>query len=62
MNGIENLLKSEIVLARQNMILQLLDKFGDRLPKDIQNEMRKEAKFESRVRRKLEKRVENSSK
>jgi hypothetical protein len=62
MNEIENLIKAEIALARENMIFQLLGQFGDRLPKDVQNEMREEAEFESRTRKKLKKRVENSCK
>ncbi len=62
MNEIENLIKAEIALARENMIFQLLGQFGDRLPKDVQDEMRKEAEFESRTRKKLKNRVENSCK
>ena len=62
MNEIQNLINAEIALARENIIFQLLGQFGDRLPKDVQDEMRKEAEFENRTRKKLKKRVENSCK
>lgn len=60
MREIENLVKAEIALARENMIFQLIGQFGDRLPKDVKVEMRKEAEFESLKRKRLKKRVENS--
>ena len=62
MNNINDLIKAEIALARENMIFELLGEFGDRLPKDVQNEMRKKAESESQTQKKLEKRVVNNCK
>lgn len=60
MEEIENLIKAKIALARENMIFQLLGQFGNRIPEDVQEEMRKEASIEMGVRRKLRKRVHNT--
>ena len=62
MNNINDLIKAEIALARENMIFELLGEFGDRLPKDVQNEMRKKAESESQTQKKMEKRVVNNCK
>ena len=59
---IENLILSEIASSRENLIFQLLGQFGDRLPKDVQKEMRLEAELEKRVQLKLRIRVKNELK
>lgn len=58
--SIENLIQVEIASSRESMIFQLLGKFGDRIPKDVQAEMREEAELENRVQKKLKKRVANA--
>ena len=42
----DSLIEQQNALAKECIIYNLLDKFGDRLPKDIQEEMIEEAKFQ----------------
>lgn len=58
MTTIELVLKEEEARTRECFLYELLGKFGDRLPIDVQEEMKKEAKFESNTRKKLNKRIE----
>jgi hypothetical protein len=40
---IENLINAEVSRSRENLVYQLIGHFGDRLPKDVQTEMREQA-------------------
>lgn len=43
---IETLVDAEISRNRSSLIYQLIGHFGDRLPKDVQTEMREQAEME----------------
>lgn len=45
---IETLIDAEISRNRSNLIYQLIGHFGDRIPKDVQTEMREQAEKESK--------------
>jgi len=45
---IEILIESEVSRSRQNLIYQLIGHFGDRLPKEVQTEMREQAEKEGK--------------
>ena len=45
---IETLIEAEVSRNRSSLIYQLLGHFGDRLPKDVQTEMREQAEKESK--------------
>jgi len=57
MKEIENLIDAEVSRNRENLIYQLLGQFGDRLPKDVQTEMREQAKQERKQLDKLTNKV-----
>jgi len=40
MKAIDALIKAEIAKRKQNLLFELLGKYGDKLPKDIQDDMR----------------------
>jgi hypothetical protein len=56
MKEIEKIIKIEVLLGKQFMIFQLLGQFGDRLSKDVQDEMRYEAEYIEKKIDKLRKR------
>jgi len=53
MKEIELLIKRENALSKQNLLYQLLGKFGDDLPKQIQDSIRLMAEDEGREYNKL---------
>jgi len=53
MKEIELLIKRENALSKQNLLYQLLGKFGDELPKQIQDAVRLMAEEEGREYNKL---------
>jgi hypothetical protein len=53
MKEIELLIKRETALSKQNLLYQLLGKFGDELPKQIQDAVRLMAEEEGREYNKL---------
>lgn len=57
MKEIELLIKRENALAKQNLLYQILGKFGDSLPKPIQNDIREMAEYEKKEYNKLGEKV-----
>ena len=43
MKAIDLIIKTEVVKKQQNLLFELLGKYGDMLPKEIQEDMRKYA-------------------
>ncbi len=43
MRAIDLIIKTEIAKKQQNLLFELLGKYGDKLPKEIQDDMRKYA-------------------
>ncbi len=43
MKAIDLIIKIEVVKKQQNLLFELLGKYGDKLPKEIQEDMRKYA-------------------
>lgn len=59
MDNIQILLDAEISQAKESMIYQLIGKFGDRLPNDVSDEMRKMAENERSQVNKLKGKCKN---
>ena len=59
---IDLIVKIEITLHKENLLLELLGKHGDRLPKDIQEDMRQYAKDFEDLRNNFKKRLRNELK